>query len=41
MVRSLDLAALQPAMDAWLHRPPANLRAALTDWAAENKVELA
>jgi phosphotransferase system enzyme I (PtsP) len=41
MVRSLDLAALRAAMAGWLATPPADMRATLTEWAAENKVELA
>ena len=41
MVRSLDLAALRPAMEAWLSEPPPDMRAALTGWAERNAVELA
>jgi phosphotransferase system enzyme I (PtsP) len=41
MVRSLDLAALRPAMAEWLARPPADMRRTLTDWAEEHAVELA
>ena len=41
MVRSLDLAALRPAMAEWLARPPADMRRALTDWAEAHAVELA
>jgi phosphotransferase system enzyme I (PtsP) len=41
MIRSLELAPLRTAMDAMLDHPPADLRAALTDWARTHKVELA
>jgi phosphotransferase system, enzyme I, PtsP len=41
MVRSLDLAPLREQIDHWLAAPPANMRAALADWAATHKVELA
>ena len=41
MVRSLDRARLQAAMAGWLADPPRDLRAALTDWAAAEGVELA
>lgn len=41
MVRSLDRAALKPALHALLDTPPANMRAALTAWAEDNGVELA
>jgi phosphotransferase system enzyme I (PtsP) len=40
MVRSLDLVSLRDAMDRWLAEPPADMRAALADWAASNDVEL-
>ena len=41
MVRSLDRAALKPALHALLDTPPADMRAALTAWAGDNGVELA
>ncbi|VXC54048.1 phosphoenolpyruvate--protein phosphotransferase [Sphingomonas sp. AX6] len=41
MVRSLDRAALKPALHALLDTPPADMRAALTAWAQDNGVELA
>jgi phosphotransferase system, enzyme I, PtsP len=39
LVRKVDLAAIQSAMDIWLATPPADLRAALVRWAAENEIE--
>ena len=41
MVRSLDRAALTAQMRDWLRTPPRDLRAALTDWATAQGVELA
>ena len=41
MVRSLDRAALTARLRGWLAAPPADLRAALTSWAAVEGVELA
>lgn len=41
MVRSLDLARLQPEMERWLAEPPPNMRKALTEWAQVHGVELA
>lgn len=41
MVRSLDLPPLREQIDRWLVAPPASMRAALADWAARHKVELA
>ncbi|MFL9839678.1 phosphoenolpyruvate--protein phosphotransferase [Sphingomonas sp. ST-64] len=41
MVRSLDRAALAPALDALLAAPPTDLRAALEAWAVEHGIELA
>lgn len=41
MVRSLDRAGLKPVLHDLLDAPPADLRAALVDWAAANGVELA
>ncbi len=38
MIRSLDRARLTPAIEALLERPPADMRAALTQWAEENEV---
>jgi phosphotransferase system enzyme I (PtsP) len=40
MLRSLDRAALLPEMEAWLDRPPEDLRAALSAWAAERGVSI-
>jgi phosphotransferase system enzyme I (PtsP) len=40
MVRTLDIAALEKAMTGWLAKPPADLRAVLTDWAATHGVSL-
>ena len=40
MLRSLDRAALLPEMDAWLERPPANLRATLSGWAEARQVSI-
>jgi phosphotransferase system enzyme I (PtsP) len=41
MVRSLDRATLTEAMAAMLAQPPADMRAALQDWARTHQVELA
>ena len=41
MIRSLDLAALRAAMPPLLARPPANMRAALVDWADSHQVRIA
>lgn len=41
MVRSLDRAALMERMREWLAVPPADMRATLGGWAAEQGVELA
>ncbi|MFV0623909.1 phosphoenolpyruvate--protein phosphotransferase [Sphingomonas sp. ac-8] len=41
MVRSLDRAAIAAEVERLLAAPPADMRAALTDWAVENGVELA
>ncbi|QHL91684.1 phosphoenolpyruvate--protein phosphotransferase [Sphingomonas changnyeongensis] len=41
MVRSLDLGALRARMADWLAHPPADIRAALSDWAMAEQVELA
>ncbi|MFD1787474.1 phosphoenolpyruvate--protein phosphotransferase [Sphingomonas floccifaciens] len=40
MVRSLDRAAVMVQMADWLARPPADMRATLSDWAAAQGVEL-
>jgi phosphotransferase system enzyme I (PtsP) len=40
MIRSLDRAALAPAMEDLLARPPADMRAALAGWAEENGVAI-
>lgn len=39
MLRSLDRAALQTALSAWLDTPPPSMRAALSGWAVEHGVE--
>ena len=41
MVRSLDRAAFKPVLHDLLDTPPADMRAALTEWAQANGVELA
>ena len=41
MVRSLDLGSLREAMAVLLASPPANMRAALSEWAGANAVDLA
>ena len=38
MVRSLDASAVRQRLDQLLHRPPRNLRKALTDWARRHSV---
>ena len=40
MIRSLDHARLEPAIDALLDNPPADMRAALSEWARANQVEI-
>ncbi len=40
MIRTLDRAALMPAIDAMLESPPGDLRAELTRWAEENGVSI-
>jgi phosphotransferase system enzyme I (PtsP) len=40
MVRSADLAALKPAMESWLDAPGTNVRAALSEAAAAQGIEL-
>ena len=40
MIRSLDLARLRAAMPDFLAKPPPNMRAALTEWAAANAVNI-
>ena len=40
MIRSLDRERLMADMQPMLAHPPRDLRATLTDWAAENDVEL-
>jgi phosphotransferase system enzyme I (PtsP) len=40
MIRSLDRAALMPAMEELLARPPADMRAALTEWAERHQVSI-
>jgi len=41
MVRSLNICAIKEIMASLLAHPPADIRAALTEWAQENKVEIA
>jgi len=40
MIRSIDLAAVSATLNALLDAPPTDLRAALLDWAADQKIEL-
>jgi phosphotransferase system enzyme I (PtsP) len=40
MIRSLDRSQLLPVMEALLHRPPADMREALSGWADENGVAI-
>ena len=40
MIRSLDRSALMPQIEAMLAEPPANMRAALTQWAENNGVSI-
>jgi phosphotransferase system enzyme I (PtsP) len=40
MIRSLDRAALTPAMEQMLAAPPADFRAALIAWAEDNQVAI-
>ncbi|MEQ1853748.1 MAG: phosphoenolpyruvate--protein phosphotransferase, partial [Chthoniobacteraceae bacterium] len=40
MVRSLDIGAARSVMDGLLLHPPASIRATLSEWAMENKIEL-
>jgi phosphotransferase system enzyme I (PtsP) len=40
MIGKLDVAAVRAAMDAWLAAPPANMRQALSDWAASEGILL-
>jgi phosphotransferase system enzyme I (PtsP) len=40
MIRSLDRAALAPAMETLLAHPPSDFRAALTAWAEENEIAI-
>jgi phosphotransferase system enzyme I (PtsP) len=40
MIRSLDRAALAPAMEDLLARPPSDMRAALTRWAEDNRISI-
>jgi phosphotransferase system enzyme I (PtsP) len=40
MIRSLDRAALAPAIEEMLARPPPSMRAALAGWAGEHGVEI-
>ena len=41
MLRTLDRGSIAAQMDAWLAAPPADMRAALEQWTADNGVELA
>ena len=38
LVRKIDLAAIEKAMDGWLAAPPPNLRAALNEWACQHGI---
>ncbi|WP_076068124.1 phosphoenolpyruvate--protein phosphotransferase [Sphingomonas montana] len=40
MIRTLDAAALRVRMAEWLAHPPADLRAAIRDWALRNEVAI-
>jgi phosphotransferase system enzyme I (PtsP) len=40
MIGKLDVAAVRAAMDAWLAAPPADMRLALSDWAASEGILL-
>jgi phosphotransferase system, enzyme I, PtsP len=40
LVRQLDVGQLEMAMASWLAKPPADMRAALTDWAAAQGIAL-
>ncbi|WP_120716455.1 phosphoenolpyruvate--protein phosphotransferase [Tsuneonella amylolytica] len=39
LVRKVDLAAITAAMTRWMSSPPPDMRAALTEWAAEHGIE--
>jgi phosphotransferase system, enzyme I, PtsP len=39
LIRKIDLGELSGAMREWLHRPPPNLRAALSDWAQARGID--
>jgi phosphotransferase system enzyme I (PtsP) len=41
MIRSLDRGAITTLMEDLLERPPADMRAALSQWAAEQDVAIA
>jgi phosphotransferase system enzyme I (PtsP) len=38
LVCKIDLAAIEQAMDGWLASPPANMRAAMEDWACRHGI---
>jgi phosphotransferase system enzyme I (PtsP) len=40
MVRSLTICSIKEIMETLLARPPADIRATLTEWARENNVEI-
>ena len=40
MIATLDLAAAGERLESWLAVPPANMRAALSEWVAEQKIEV-
>jgi phosphotransferase system, enzyme I, PtsP len=40
LVRKVDLSEISAAMNGWLMSPPANLREAVTGWAAEREIEV-
>ena len=40
LVRRIDIAEITAAMNGWLAKPPANMRAALTEWAIAHDLEI-
>ena len=40
LVRRIDVAEITAAMNGWLAKPPANMRAALTEWAIAHDLEI-
>ncbi len=39
LVRKVEIRAIQAAMDGWLARPPANMRAAIAAWASDHGID--